>query len=220
MLVHEAVRYMHDHRKSGDLLMDVPARLTWSELKKLAENRDGWRDRVRALTRPPKIEIVINDAVPGARTENPKAPQPRPRTRRQRPTTSASKYLKRDAHEAFFRPKERRQHSHRYVTRSKATKAKGLTKPKALTNKERAAWARAHYQQHHGTPTACPPVTSSPIVWSSPKILGHHLDNQCDDCNMTVFPPCDFKDMFDYIDNISTDRENLKNLSNLDPGRI
>ena len=35
------VRHMHDHRKSGDLLVDTPDRLTWPELKNLAKNRDG-----------------------------------------------------------------------------------------------------------------------------------------------------------------------------------
>ena len=52
-LVHQALRYIHDHRKDGDLLMDVPTHLTWTELIMLVNDRDGWRSRFRAIKQPP-----------------------------------------------------------------------------------------------------------------------------------------------------------------------
>ena len=45
-MVKKAVKYIYDNRLEGDLLMDIPARLSWYELEKLAENRDVWRARV------------------------------------------------------------------------------------------------------------------------------------------------------------------------------
>ena len=65
-LVHQALRYIHDHRKDGDLLMDAPSHLTWTELIMLANDRDGWRSRVRAIKKPPRIEIEISARSPRA----------------------------------------------------------------------------------------------------------------------------------------------------------
>ena len=58
--------------------------------------------------------------------------------------TVTSKYLARYAHEAFFRPTLR---NHKYTTRSRAKKSK--VKSTVLTDKERRAWAREHYEQYH-----------------------------------------------------------------------
>ena len=76
-LVYQAVRYMHKHRKEGDLLMDTPDRFTWAELTTIAADRDGWRHRVRALKQPSRVEITINADVSGARLRN-KETQPTP----------------------------------------------------------------------------------------------------------------------------------------------
>ena len=64
---------------------------------------------------------------------------------------SARQYPQRDVREAFFRPRTKRQNSHMSNTskRAKVTKKKyALSKP-PMTDKERAAAARAHWELHH-----------------------------------------------------------------------
>ena len=68
-----------------------------------------------------------------------------------------TKYQRRDAHEAFFRPSQP-------PTKSKTTKR---SKPKTptrthLTDKQRQQWAREHYELNH----------------QFPAILGHHQPQQ------------------------------------------
>ena len=77
---HKAVKFIRDNRKEGDLLMDVPARYSWRELKIMAHaqgvgltqkqqlaGRDNWRARVRLLHNPPTVEVTMNDEVEGTR---------------------------------------------------------------------------------------------------------------------------------------------------------
>ena len=207
--------------------MDTPDRFTWAELTTIAADRDGWRSRVRALKQPPRVEITINADVPGARVRNNEThPTPAPIKPKLRTTTQTNKYTARDAHEMFFRKKDRQQQpQHRYTTRSKKSgNPKGLAKPAAMTDKERAAWARSHFQQHYGTttpqqpdsPRACTPVTDSPLVWHPPAIMGHSRHQPTHLCNQTLLPPCDLEEMFEYMENPAANNENLKNLSNLD----
>ena len=54
-----------------------------------------------------------------------------------------SKYVQRDVHEIFFRPTSRQAEK---IQKLKAKK----TKPKILTDKERADFARRHWDEHHG----------------------------------------------------------------------
>ena len=58
-MVQQAARHIHENRSTGDLLMDVPPKLTWEELRSLASNRDGWRDRVRSLREGPRVQIIM-----------------------------------------------------------------------------------------------------------------------------------------------------------------
>ena len=51
-MVYKAVEYIHGNRREGDLLMDTPPSLTWSQLKDLAANRKTWRQRVHSLRNP------------------------------------------------------------------------------------------------------------------------------------------------------------------------
>ena len=55
---------------------------------------------------------------------------------------NARRYKTRDEHEMFFRG--------RTGTRKQPARKCKKTKPRPLTNKERAAFAREHYERHHG----------------------------------------------------------------------
>ena len=134
-LVHRAVKRMSEHRSPGDLLMDVPRKYSWAELKQLAANRDYWRNRVKALREgSSRVE------------ENTRGPPPSPCKRRAnrrhttttnppKPTTSspsaeAKRYKARDAHEAFFRPlteSPRKRNRHAKHKRTKCKKSRSLT---------------------------------------------------------------------------------------------
>ena len=204
-MVHKAVEHIHANRKEGDLLMDAPTGYSWKELKELAANRDNWRHRVRRLRQPSRVEVTMNALLPGARA---KAPRPTTSPLKQKSTSTTSKYVIRDRHEMFFRPKAKcatRRPSHKTNTRSKA-------KPLPLTDKQRAAWAREHYEQHHGS-TAQNDVINNNINWS-PKILGHHRRRDSaisdTDYNETLLAPCNYEEMFAYFEHHSADQQNLK----------
>ena len=119
-------------------------------------------------------------------------------------SSMATKYRTRDAHEAFFRPLSK---SHRKQLQEKqkkeSLKKKKKKKPKPLTDKQRAAAAREHYELHHTT-------------WT-PDIEGHHNnhnDNTLPSHSMdhTLLPPVQLEDMIQYIDNLPHDHENLQQL--------
>ena len=112
-------------------------------------------------------------------------------------------------------------------------------------SKQRAQWAREHYEQHHDTTvtttTHTPPPTKtspqlqipvspqtsdlqSPIIldhhndsinnninWS-PTILSHyrHTQTQHVNANDTLQPPIHIMDMFEYLDHINSDHENIR----------
>ena len=97
----------------------------FAELKKLAENRDSWRQRVRLLRdptlpqNPSRVTIKMNRNVEGVHINkkliNPTKPKPNPKT--------IDKAAIREAHERLFRPTAAK--SHEYNTRAKSrTKAK------------------------------------------------------------------------------------------------
>ena len=232
-MVHQALRHIAENREEGDLLMDVPPAMTWSELLKLAANRDGWRKRVRNLRDGPKIEITMNNSLPGCKAppRNTVAQLPS----KSKPPTSphARKYIIRDSHEVFFRPcaKGKRKRSRR-VPASKKRK-----KSVPLTNKQRQAWAREHYELHHGQPdpdpsswAAAAPFPSdfdktapnSPLTPTTPltpdpqwtqQILGHHnLTNYSPNTTIPI-TPTDHNDMFKYWEDLSRDHDNLHNIS-------
>ena len=157
-LVKQALRYIYDNEKEGDLLMDAPRSFTWKGLQQLAfaNERKTWRSMVYKLKNPGEVEIIMNDALPGATARRPASPPtPQPK-KKSKPT---SKYVTRDRHAAFFLPGK-----HRYNTRSKKRKGarKGLTRPKKLTNKEkRLYWAAkeaATSNHEHAAPLSAPPV--------------------------------------------------------------
>ena len=77
---------------------------------------------------------------------NPTTPTIENSTTATSPTANANRYRRRDAHEAFFRPRSK---TSRHQVRMRRQKAK----PRVLTDKERAQWAREHYELHHEMPT-------------------------------------------------------------------
>ena len=68
--------------------------------------------------------------------------------------SAAEKYRMRDAKEMFFRAAKKQ--------RKKTKKKAQRKKPRAWTNKERAEFARKHYEQHHGK-----------IEWAEQEIMGY-----------------------------------------------
>ena len=142
--------------------MDVPCKYSWVELVQLAQNRDSWRQRVRAIRQGPRIAVSLTTTTPNnnhfnnnsssATNQAPKtqcSPQLAPGCGAE---YSAKRYPQRDDHVLFFgAPSKRRRH------RAAKPKAK---KPRRLTDKEGAAFARAHYERHHGGS-----ITS---VWMAP----------------------------------------------------
>ena len=173
----------------------------------------------------------MNALLPGARA---KAPRPTTSPLKQKSTSTTSKYVIRDRHEMFFRPKAKRP-AHKINTRSKAK-----TKPVPLTDKQRATWAREHYEQHHGSTAQNDVINNQPppditalaaaafnaeaaattvhqpfnnINWS-PKILGHHRRRDSaisdTDYNETLLAPCNYEEMFAYFEHHSADQQNLK----------
>lgn len=161
----------------------------------------------------------MNLKAPGARVKTQNSPTPRPS---QNPTTSSNKYRTRDSHEMFFRPNMKGvcSHVHRHDTRSKA-------KSPPLADKQRAAWVRKHYEQHHGKTispntqvTPSTPDLTSPIIlghrkhpinnninWS-PTILDHHHHSHSHN-DESLLPPIHIMGMFEYIDHLDSDHENL-----------
>ena len=80
--------------------------------------------------------------------------------------TEAARYRARDTHVAFFLPQETQQ--------KKSKRPKHRAKPKGLatstlTNKQRAAWARAHYEQHHDKKPTAPQTPTTPTPTTAPS---------------------------------------------------
>ena len=230
-MVYRAVQHIHENKEVGDLLMDTPPEFSWNELLALAENRPRWRGMVQALRDDKKttsrVKIVFNPSLPGCTATRHSARIKEQQRPARVASPSARKYIARDAHELFFRPK------------AKGTKAPQQHKPKkkkkpSMTNKQRAAWARAHYALHHGhednlntagppttpttlnQPTKCSEVLTSPqltsLSWSPTSIQGHHRHHQVH--NTTMTPPT-FGELMQHLDNRSADHKRLHNLSDL-----
>ena len=119
---------------------------------------------------------------------------------------SAARYKRRDAHEAFFRPQTRA------AKQARAEKAKAKAKKKKqprrfLTDKERRAFAREHYEMHH---------TDKPLDFSPPPIDGHHHQQHThpeSEANQTIpIPPPSIHSMLNYMQNTTQHRANIKKI--------
>ena len=152
----------------------------------------------------------MNPTLPGRtvtlrRSTRNKQPPTKPTVHTASPT--ARKYIARDAHEIFFRPKEKgkRKPAHRQAKPKKK-------KRKVLTDKERRAWAREHYEQHHGHGADKENDSTLSLSEWPPVILGHHQHQHDHDTTMT---PISANDLLRHIEHRSTDHEILRDLSNL-----
>ena len=205
-MVHKALRHISENRSEGDLLMDVPDKFSWNELKALTSNRDGWRQRVQALRKNTGVTIVMSDSLPGRLT-------PRHCNRFKSlgvpPTVtspSARKYVTRDAHEMFFRPRL----GGKRKPRHQQHQPKKRGKSPSMTNKQRAAWALAHYQLHHGSER---PTNEEPsLTWSPPEILGHH-QTTINNVNETIMSPPTVRELFQFFEDQNSAHDNLHDLS-------
>ena len=175
----------------------------------------------------------MNDALPGCKAPPRSIDHHLPPKTRSPSSPNARRYIVRDKHEAFFRPRDK---GKRKRSRSQPLRKK-RKKSAPLTNKQRQAWAREHFALHHGTagcesswaaaapfpsdldmstvsstpPTPTTPLTPSP-QWPQ-QILGHH--NLIDHSPNTTIPitPTEQKDMFQYWEDLTHDHENLRNIS-------
>ena len=93
----------------GDLLMHVPCKYTWSELKDLAKNRKAWQQRVSTIKQGPRFTVKLRPASAISKTSIPNAnitPVSPPVTIKsscKQDPDPAQKYRSRDEHELFFR---------------------------------------------------------------------------------------------------------------------
>ena len=203
-MVHRAVQYMFHNREDGDLLMDAPKAQTWQELCAMAMQRDEWRRQVQRVKEGGTMQWRGK-----CRLETSEISAPATSSIKTKATTTSTayesvrQYPQRDAREAFFRPHTKRQNSHMSNTskRAKVTKKKyALSKP-PMTDKERAAAARAHWELHH-------------MEWAPPTISGycnHHQQQQLDDGNQTLpITPSSAHSMMHYHGNMTTVHRNLE----------
>ena len=169
-LVCKAVRFMSENRSDGDLLMDVPGQLSWPELRELAANRRGWRRRVHALRNNNGVTITMNDSLPGRLAPRKQIVSTTVKTA---PLTSpsAKKYRTRDVHEVFFRSGEKGKYNR---DGCRWLKTKNKSKKKALTDKQRAAWAREYYHLNHGHNSSDTDDTPPVILGINPQGITHY----------------------------------------------
>ena len=157
-----AIWVQHDMGQQGNMFCDLPGNYSYEAVCKLAKNRKIWRQMSCRLDNRAVMQRYVRLYLGGPSTP---ALSPRSRRRaRRNPTTptttgtptrpptkavpaaiAARRYRARSAHEAFFRPKS---HSNK-----RQKKPKPKTKKACWTNKQRSAWAHAHYIAHHGSAT-------------------------------------------------------------------
>ena len=180
--IKQAAFEMYKDPQDGDLLMDVPKAESWRQLLKFAADKEGWQDKVRALKQP-RLRTVNRQSRFEMKAPNKKKAEP----------TASAKYRARDSRQMLFHSKAMT------VAAKKAYKPKkSKTKPRQVTDAERAAWARAHWEENHGkkanqnASTDTPKNTaddSTPILlFSNIKIHGHHANAETDP-NQTMPPP-------------------------------
>ena len=200
-LVSKALHHIAENRSEGDLLMDAPRYHSWEELRSSAQNRDAWRRRVHQLRHGSGVTVTMNDNLPGRKApRHPSKDKSNSKSHMRRADIStcsprARKYISRDAHEAFFRPREK---GKRKRSASQPINKK-CTKRKPLTDKQRAAFTREHYERNHDPTTSQhrpPTLPTSPMSPWSPTILGHQ--NHSTDALDTTTPitPTKIEDIF------------------------
>ena len=127
--------------------MDAPTN-NIAAIEELANDRKAWKTMLNERfpkKNTPSMKTKSKSRPPPPTTINLPAPQvatstPTTVAAAKPPKASAMTYCHRDNHECFLR---------RGKTRKTRQPKKKKPKPRAMTNKERQAFARAHYAQHH-----------------------------------------------------------------------
>ena len=178
---------------TGNMFCDVPPRLTLEQITKTAQDRKRWKLISSSISRgvlwptPPPAPLrttAITRAIMRATTAHPPAttaPQPPPP-----PTNpnSMNRYRDRDAHELFFRPLSKR------ASRPQPKPNKKKDRPTALTDKQRSAWAHAHFILHHGSKEAAASfLTKNRRAATIPEDMRRKLQQKCDAPDLTSTTP-------------------------------
>ena len=202
-MVHRAVQHMFHNREDGDLLMDAPNAQTWKELCDMAKQRDEWQRQVQRVKKGGTMQWRDNIKY---RLKTGEISAPAARLIKVRSVTastayeSARQYPQRDAREAFFRPRTKSQNTNERK-RTKVNKKKYALTKTSLTDKERAAAAREHWELHY-------------MEWTPPTISGYcnqHQQQQSDDGNQTLpITPPSVHSMIHYHDNMTVVHRNLE----------
>ena len=89
-LIKKALKTMYGNRMEGDILVDVPANGSWEELCKLAEDKKGWQERVRAIK-----DVIYIEAMKGTKRKrkgkSKKARKTKKKTKKNRAGASAAR---------------------------------------------------------------------------------------------------------------------------------
>ena len=144
-LVKLAIEEQFETQEGGNMLMDAPRTDTFAELEAMAADRDYWKGIVRAKfgeekERPPPQRLSIRatfkvNVLPSKKQKNSKQHPPK------------SKYQQRDEWMMFF-------HCDNKNRPKRQNKKKKKKKTRPWTNKERQAFARAHWEANHGAAAA------------------------------------------------------------------
>ena len=194
-------------RQDGDLLTDTPTHSSWRELCTYACDRECWKTRVRAM-RQSRVTVEINENVSGVKVSKKQKKKPKSKTPTQPVKSQLSlavkQYRDRDAHTAFFMPRQSQRRKHKYNARCK----KRRSRPEPLIDKQRAAAARADRLDRKY-------VHPSPSKWS-PVVLEHHRQNQQQlDTTIPTTPPS-INSVINYHECQQENQQNLANFSVVD----
>jgi hypothetical protein len=164
-LVKHTVRLQYESGDTSNMLADAPPTVNFAQLEKIAANRKIWK---KTWQKPEAaneqcVEVSWNENAETAKVcPTVKQAPPKPKKNKTAAEKQTAKYRARDKHEAFFRINQKNCNSKR--KHKKKAKQRGLSKPMAMTNKQRAAWARAHYEQHHQTTTTTAATTTPATI--------------------------------------------------------
>ena len=179
----------------GDRQESMEMALVWDQNICKQSHTTSWRRQCsyHYHSHPCSHVLTSTDVTSGS---NPTTPSIENSTTTTSPTANASRYRRRDAHEAFFRSRSK---TSRHQVRMRRQKAK----PRVLTDKERTQWAREHYELHH----------------EMSVISGYHRHISDDDetttftDHTTPLTPTSIESMFKYHDDMCIHHDNLRNLT-------
>ena len=57
-LINQAVKHVHDHRREGDLLMDMDDNMSWTDMLTQTKDRDKWRTRTTKMRSKSNVTVT------------------------------------------------------------------------------------------------------------------------------------------------------------------